>query len=158
VNALKACCLLLVVLGCLLASLANASEPPIAGTASADPPNVLWIMLDDGRADSLGCYDAPWAKTLNLDTLAANGVRFKTVVVQNPVCRPARTCMQTGLYAHQTGVIAMGGAPKQVPAYRADLRKKLPHLLQPWHAAGIQPINIGKVHAFAGDFKSLGSA
>jgi iduronate 2-sulfatase len=130
----------------------------LAGIASANPPNVLWIMLDDGRADSLGCYDAPWAKTPHLDALAADGVRFKVAVIQNPVCKPARTCMKTGLYAHQTGVIAMGRPPAKKPAYHAQVRKELPHLLQPWHAAGIQPINIGKVHAFAKDFKNLGSA
>ena len=119
-------------------------------------PNVLWIMLDDGRADALGCYGAPWAKTPNLDALAANGVRFETAVVQNPVCTPARTCMKTGLYAHQTGVIAMGKPATTPAAYQKDVWPELPHLLQGWIAAGIRPVNIGKVHAFKSDFNHLG--
>jgi arylsulfatase A-like enzyme len=119
-------------------------------------PNVLWIMLDDGRADALGCYGAPWAKTPNLDALAANGVRFETAVVQNPVCTPARTCMKTGLYAHQTGVIAMGKPATTPAAYQKDVRPELPHLLQGWIAAGVRPVNIGKVHAFQSDFNHIG--
>ncbi|MBN2270286.1 MAG: sulfatase-like hydrolase/transferase, partial [Sedimentisphaerales bacterium] len=53
-------------------------------------------MLDDGRADALGCYGKNWAKTPHLDRLAERGVRFATAVVQNPVCVPSRTSMKTG--------------------------------------------------------------
>ena len=123
---------------------------------NASPPNVLWIMFDDGRADALGSYGAAWAKTPNLDALAANGVRFETAVVQNPVCTPSRTCIKTGLYAHQTGIVAMGKPAEMPGAYLKDIRPELPHLLHSWIEAGIQPINIGKVHAFKSDFIQVG--
>ena len=38
------------------------------------PPNILWIMLDDLRADALSCYGTPWAQTPNMDQIAARGV------------------------------------------------------------------------------------
>ncbi len=127
-----------------------------AATSHAQQPNVLWIMFDDGRADALGCYGAKWAKTPHIDALAANGVRFKTAVIQNPVCVPARTCMKTGLYAHQTGVIAMGRPAATKAAYRKHTRRRLPRLLHAWTKAGIRPVNIGKAHAFRADFEQIG--
>jgi arylsulfatase A-like enzyme len=128
----------------------------VVASSPAAPPNILWIMLDDGRADALGCYGAKWAKTPNLDKLAADGVRFETTVIQNPVCTPARTCMKTGLYAHQTGVMAMGKPAEMEGEYRSHIRVELPHLLHGWTEAGIKPANIGKVHAFKADFDHLG--
>jgi arylsulfatase A-like enzyme len=86
----------------LLASMGNVRA------ASSAPPSVLWIMLDDGRADTLSCYGRSWADTPHMDRIAREGVRFETAIVQNPVCVPSRTSMKSGLYAHQTGVMAMG--------------------------------------------------
>ena len=87
-------------------------------------PNVLWIMLDDCRADALGCYGKSWARTPHMDAIAAQGVRFQTAIVQNPVCTPSRTCMKTGLYAHQTGVMAMGRPTETPGKYRESVRPK----------------------------------
>lgn len=75
--------------------------------SSQKMPSVLWIMLDDGRADAIGYYGKPWARTPNMDSIAAAGFRFETAVVQSPVCVPFRRSLKTGLYAHQTGVMAM---------------------------------------------------
>ncbi|MCC7493491.1 MAG: hypothetical protein IT204_14140 [Fimbriimonadaceae bacterium] len=34
-------------------------------------PNVLWILTDEQRTDSLGCSGAPWAVSPQLDDPAA---------------------------------------------------------------------------------------
>jgi arylsulfatase A-like enzyme len=136
---------------------------PRYGTADASsgnnkqaPPNILWIMLDDGRADSLGCYNAPWAKTPHLDRLAETGVRFDVAIVQNPVCVPSRRSMKTGHYAHEVGPVAMGKAP-ETPGRYIDTDKmahldKAPNLLDAWTRRGMKPINLGKAHGFRGSF------
>ena len=123
-----------------------------AGDAEKRRPNVLWFMLDDGRADTLGCYGRPWAKTPNIDRLAAEGVRFDAAFVQNPVCIPSRRSMKTGFYAHQAGPVAMGKRPEKPGAYidkelmgRID---KEPTLLDAWTGVGMKPINVGKLHGF----------
>jgi arylsulfatase A-like enzyme len=36
-------------------------------------PNILWLMTDEQRKDSLGLYGSRWAQTPNLDRLAAGG-------------------------------------------------------------------------------------
>jgi len=49
--------------------------------------NVVLITLDTTRADRLGCYGYPQAKTPNLDLLAQNGVRFANAYCQVPLQR-----------------------------------------------------------------------
>jgi choline-sulfatase len=56
-------------------------------------PNVLWVQTDEQRPDSLGCYGSEWAKTPNIDRLAARGTVFTECHVQSPVCVPSRSSM-----------------------------------------------------------------
>jgi uncharacterized sulfatase len=65
--------------------------------------NVMFIAVDDLR-DTLGCYGNVWAKTPNIDRLAARGVLFERAYVQYPVCNASRSSFLTGLRPDQTGV------------------------------------------------------
>lgn len=115
-------------------------------------PNILWFMLDDGRADALGCYGSSWARTPNLDRLASEGVLFSAAFVQNPVCVPSRRSMKTGFYSHQAGPVAMGRPPERAGAYidkhLMNRLNKRPNLLDAWTHAGMKPVNVGKLHGF----------
>ncbi len=62
-----------------------------------NPPNILLIMTDQQRFDSLGCYGATFAHTPNLDALAADGIRFEYCYVNNTICTPSRASLMTGL-------------------------------------------------------------
>ena len=123
-------------------------------------PNVLWIMMDDGRADALGCYGSAWARTPNMDRIAAGGVRFDVAIVQNPVCVPSRKSMKTGHYAHEVGPVAMGKPPDGgIPYTDASEMQRLnhsPNLLDIWAAAGAKPVNVGKIHGFRQSWDSRG--
>jgi arylsulfatase len=66
-------------------------------------PNILFIMCDQLRADAVGCI-GDWVRTLNIDRLAREGIRFANCVTNSPVCLPARISLATGLYPHNTGV------------------------------------------------------
>jgi len=123
---------------------------------AAKRPNVLWIMLDDCRADALGCYGQPWAKTPNFDAIAKRGVRFDVAIVQNPVCVPSRSSMDTSQYPHTLGIMAMGRPAETPPPYLSKERKKYPSLLKQWNTVGIQPVNVGKIHAYRQDWASRG--
>ncbi|OHB67040.1 MAG: hypothetical protein A2Y76_00510, partial [Planctomycetes bacterium RBG_13_60_9] len=114
-------------------------------------PNILWIMMDDGRADTLGCYGRNWARTPHMDVLATNGVRFETAIVQNPVCVPSRKSMKSGYYPHVFGVTEMGKPPAVQPAYMKRVRE-VPNLLNAWKDVGIAPVNVGKTHAYQRDW------
>jgi uncharacterized sulfatase len=69
----------------------------------ARPPNILFFFTDQQRWDTCGCYGQPLEVTPNLDRMAAEGVRFDRAFTCQPVCGPARSCLQTGLFATETG-------------------------------------------------------
>ena len=69
-----------------------------------DRPNIVLIMADQQRMDSLGCYGNVFTRTPNLDRLAAGGVRFTHALTPWPVCTPARATMWTGMYPHAHGL------------------------------------------------------
>jgi arylsulfatase A-like enzyme len=64
-------------------------------------PNILFIMTDEQRYDSLGCYGNPVLRTPHIDSLAREGVRFERCYVQNPMCMPARMAIMTGRYCSE---------------------------------------------------------
>lgn len=80
-------------------------------TSSAEPQNrnVLLITLDTTRADHLSCYGQGFARTPNLDALAARGVRFEDAIAQVPLTIPSHACIMTGSYPEVNGVRGMGG-------------------------------------------------
>ncbi len=66
--------------------------------------NVLLITLDTTRADRIGCYGYPKAKTPSLDYLAANGVRFINSYCQVPLTAPSHSSLFTSTYPLSHGV------------------------------------------------------
>jgi len=76
-------------------------------------PNILLFFTDQQRWDTCGCYGQRLETTPNLDRLAAEGVRFENTFTCQPVCGPARACLQTGLWATQIGCYRNGVALPQ---------------------------------------------
>ncbi len=60
-------------------ALGNQSDVP----APTKRPNILLILADDLGFSDLGCYGGEIA-TPNLDALAANGLRFRRIIVPRP--------------------------------------------------------------------------
>lgn len=67
------------------------------------PPNLVFLVADQLRADALGASGNPVARTPNLDALAAAGTAFTEAYVQHPVCAPSRISVLTGWYPHVRG-------------------------------------------------------
>lgn len=72
---------------------------------SSHRPNIILIMTDQQRLDSLGCYGNKFVETPNIDRLAQSGARFDKCFTPWPVCSPARATMWTGVYPHTHGVV-----------------------------------------------------
>lgn len=72
-------------------------------------PNILLILTDDQRVDTLGCYtdDCP-IETPNIDRLASGGVRFDNGFVTTPICAVSRACILTGRYESNNRVHNFG--------------------------------------------------
>src|SRR5581483_7954598 len=67
-------------------------------------PNILWLMADEVRPDALGSYGCTFAKTPNLDRLAATSTRFEHAYTQSPLCVPSRAAFFTGTHCRTLGV------------------------------------------------------
>ena len=100
------------------------------------PPNVLFFFTDQQRWDTCGCYGQPLNVTPNLDRMAAEGVRFENAFTCQPVCGPARACIQTGKYATEVGCYRNGIALPQD-------QKTIAHWMR---EAGYEVGYIGKWH------------
>lgn len=80
---------------------------PIAAAAATavDPerPNILFLLSDDQRNDTLGCAGHPIIQTPILDSLAAGGVRFRNAFVTTSICAASRASILTGLHERTHG-------------------------------------------------------
>ena len=69
------------------------------------PPNLLFIITDQHRFDTLAAYGNHQIKMPNLNRLASQSYVFKKAYVTQPVCGPARSSILTGTYPHWNGVL-----------------------------------------------------
>ncbi len=65
--------------------------------------NFIFLIPDELRAESVGCYGHPTVSTPNMDRLAGEGTRFEQCHVQHTVCAPSRCSFMTGWYPHVRG-------------------------------------------------------
>ena len=72
--------------------------PTRSASADEPPPNIILILTDDQRVDTLRYMP------IVRQTLGKHGVTFTNAYVSNPVCCPSRASILTGLYSHSTGV------------------------------------------------------
>lgn len=99
-------------------------------------PNVIVFFTDQQRWDTTGVHGNPLGLTPNFDRMAKCGTHLEHAFTCQPVCGPARSCLQTGLYATSTGCYRNG-----IP-----LRQDLPTLAHYFNEAGYETGYIGKWH------------
>ncbi len=99
-------------------------------------PNIIVFFTDQQRWDTTGVHGNPLDLTPNFDRMAHAGTHIYNSFTCQPVCGPARACLQTGLYATQTGVHING------PALQPDAKT----LADYFRAAGYTTGYIGKWH------------
>lgn len=64
----------------------------------AEKPNIIFILADDLGWGDLKCYGHPYAKSPNLDKLAAEGTRFLQCYATGVTCCPSRTGFMTSQF------------------------------------------------------------
>ncbi len=75
-----------------------------ASQAAGKRPNILFLLTDDQRWDSLGCMGNRLIQTPNIDSLAAGGVRFVNMFVTTAICCTSRASIFSGQYARRHGI------------------------------------------------------
>ncbi len=91
-------------------------------------PNVLLIVCDQLRYDSVGYSGKYPVKTPNIDALADEGLFFKNAYTPLPVCAPSRQAMLTGVQPDSIGAlfnynfVKTNGADPAVPTWVSELK------------------------------------
>ncbi|NGP46837.1 sulfatase-like hydrolase/transferase [Bacillaceae bacterium SIJ1] len=71
-------------------------------------PNVIVFFTDQQRWDTTGVHGNPLGLTPHFDQMAKTGTHLSRSFTCQPVCGPARSSLQTGLYATETGCYVNG--------------------------------------------------
>ncbi|MDC2887570.1 sulfatase-like hydrolase/transferase [Psychrosphaera algicola] len=100
-----------VMTGCNSSQTATNSQTAVQ--KEKEQPNILWIITDDQRPDSVSAYnrvmygtnESPlgYVESPNIDKLAAEGTLFVNAFTNSPVCGPSRGSMLTGRYPFRNG-------------------------------------------------------
>ncbi len=96
-------------------------------------PNILFITIDQLRADCLEARSERVVKTPYLDALASQGVRFANHFTQASPCGPSRASLLTGTYLH-THQSVFNGTP---------LDDKFTNIAKEFRTAGYDPLLFG---------------
>jgi choline-sulfatase len=73
-----------------------------------EPPNVLFLMTDQLRADSLGFAGDDTVRTPNIDALAEDAAIFENAYSPSPVCIPGRQALMAGQLPTTCGCYSYG--------------------------------------------------
>ena len=129
----------------LSTGLFTCAPPPPANAARAPsdrPPNLLIVLSDQHSYDMLGSYGNDQILTPNLDSFAAQGLRFTHAFSNQPVCTPFRGMIMSGMQPLRNGAF-INDAPL--------LPNKTELLGELLRDRGYQTAYIGKWHLLGGD-------
>jgi arylsulfatase A len=138
----------------------------VAVAASANRPNILYILADDMGIGDVSCLNprSMW-QTPNLDRLAREGMVFTDAHSSSGVCTPTRYTLLTGRYSWRTSLkrgVLNGYSPSLIEPGRLTLPKFLReqgyatamfgkwHLGLDWSRSGAKPEDIDYAKPFGG--------
>ena len=99
----------------------------------SNQPNILLIITDQQRADTIHALGAPWMQTPHIDRLVKEGTTFSNCFVTSPVCVSSRASVFLGMYPHTTNVYT-------------NFEPWEPSWVQWLADSGYHCVNIGKMH------------
>lgn len=100
-----------------------------------DQPNILFIMTDQQRSDTIHALGNPAIRTPVLDSLVANGTTFTACYTPAPVCVAARSATITGTPPHLNGCTSNNETPMHLQS-----------IMQVLQGQGYQTHGVGKMH------------
>jgi arylsulfatase len=98
-------------------------------------PNIILIITDQQRYDTIAALGFPHMDTPNLDRLVNEGTVFTNSFITSASCAPARASLFTGYYPHTTGVY------KNADTWQHGWVEDL-------NTSGYHCVNIGKMHTY----------
>ena len=125
------------------------------GAVHQDRPNILFILVDDLGWRDLACYGHKIHETPNIDSLAAQGMRFTNAYAACPICAPSRAAIMTGKFPSNTGFVdnyvsQLSGETLQRSRDRQFLKLEEFTLAEALKVGGYQTGFLGKWHLSQG--------
>lgn len=105
-------------------------------------PNVIVFFTDQQRWDTSALFGNPLDLMPNFDRIAQKGTFFEYAFTCQPVCAPARSSLQSGKYATETGVFKNGVPLKEDETTLAKCFKHAGYhtgYIGKWHLGGVEP-------------------
>ncbi len=99
-------------------------------------PNILFVMTDQQRGDTIAAGGNPFVRTPVMDRLCGEGVNFTRAYTPSPVCVSARASIITGQYPHRNGCFDNG----------FPMPEDRPSMMDLLQQAGYQTHGVGKMH------------
>lgn len=97
-------------------------------------PNIILLMTDQQRIDTIGAHGYGYMDTPGMDTIVNNGTSFHCAYAPGSTCISSRAAIFTGMYPHNTGVYSFEDWSHQKSWVDA------------LHDDGYHCVNIGKMH------------
>ena len=98
-------------------------------------PNIIFIITDQQRYDTINALGFPYMDTPTLDRLVDEGTSFTNCHISAPSYAPSRASLFTGYYPHTTGIL------KNADRWEHSWVESL-------NDAGYYCVNIGKMHSW----------
>ena len=95
---------LLLTVGALLAQQAQAADDGQPAKATAERPNIIFILADDMGYGDLACYGNKYIQTPNIDRLARTGTSFTQAYAGSGISSPSRCSLMTGKNSGNTRI------------------------------------------------------
>lgn len=111
---------------------------PLLSVSQKKQPHIIFIMVDQQRADALGCMGNAAVISPHIDNIAQEGVMFTNGYTSVPSCTPARSGLLTGLSPWHHGMLGYGRVARKY-------KYEMPQMLK---EAGYFTFGIGKMHWF----------
>lgn len=101
-------------------------------------PNIVLIVTDQQRGDTIARLGNRFIRTPNFDRLAAEGTALTNAFANTPVCAPSRTSLYTGMHTSQHRTYSNHHAGPRTPTNLPAELKRL----------GYRTVMVGKNHTF----------
>ena len=110
--------------------------------SSTNPPNIIFILLDDLGKEWVEAYESDVIKTPHIDQLASEGMQFNNAWSM-PQCTPSRVTFLTGQYPFRHGWVNHYDVPRWGHGVNFD-SKKNPSVAKLMKTAGYKTCAAGK--------------